>query len=116
MRDLPQRRPTYLLKRGAYDAPTVPVFPQTPAVFPPLPDDAPRNRLGLAQWLTDPGHPLTAEIADLTGLTDRDLAGRSIDEDQVTSMLASWWLALLCWLQHRVDLAWTQPWGFLSCC
>jgi DNA polymerase-3 subunit epsilon len=39
--------------------------------------------------LNDPGHPLTAEIADLTGLTDRDLAGRSIDEDQVTSMLAS---------------------------
>ena len=62
MRDLPQRRPTYLLKRGAYDAPTVPVFPQTPAVFPPLPDDAPRNRLGLAQWLTDPGHPLTARV------------------------------------------------------
>ncbi|GAB5351926.1 3'-5' exonuclease [Qipengyuania sp. 483] len=39
--------------------------------------------------LIDPGHPLTAEIADLTGLTDQDLAGRSIDEDQVAEMLAS---------------------------
>ena len=39
--------------------------------------------------LIDPGHPLTAEIADLTGLTDQDLAGRSIDEEQVAKMLAS---------------------------
>lgn len=39
--------------------------------------------------LVDPGHPLTAEIAELTGLTDQDLAGRSIDEDQVAAMLAS---------------------------
>jgi len=39
--------------------------------------------------LIDPGHPLTAEIVDLTGLTDQDIAGRSIDEDQVAAMLAS---------------------------
>ncbi|WP_162199225.1 3'-5' exonuclease [Aurantiacibacter gangjinensis] len=39
--------------------------------------------------LVDPGHPLTAEIAELTGLTDQDLAGRSIDEEQVAEMLAS---------------------------
>jgi hypothetical protein len=31
-------------------------------VFPPLPADAPRNRLGLAKWLTDPSHPLTARV------------------------------------------------------
>lgn len=39
--------------------------------------------------LVDPGHPLTAEIAELTGLTDHDLAERSIDEEQVAVMLAT---------------------------
>ena len=39
--------------------------------------------------LVDPGYPLTAEIVELTGLTDQDLAGRSIDEKQVAAMLTS---------------------------
>ncbi|MFO1004068.1 MAG: DUF1553 domain-containing protein [Planctomycetaceae bacterium] len=38
------------------------VTANVPAVFPPLPADAPRNRLGLAKWLTDPSHPLTARV------------------------------------------------------
>ena len=46
-------------------APSVPVpleevEPGTPAVLPPFPEDAAADRLGLARWLTDPGHPLTA--------------------------------------------------------
>lgn len=39
--------------------------------------------------LVDPGHPLSAEIVELTGLTDHDLAGRSINKDEVADMLAS---------------------------
>lgn len=39
--------------------------------------------------LVDPGHPLSAEIVELTGLTDTELAGRSIDDDQVAEMLTS---------------------------
>lgn len=65
MRDLDdsRRRRTHLLLRGAYNAPGEPVEPGTPAVLPPFPEDAPRNRLGLARWLTDPKHPLTARVA-----------------------------------------------------
>lgn len=37
--------------------------------------------------LQDPGHPLSKEIAALTGLTDSDLAGRSIDWPAVATLL-----------------------------
>tara|TARA_R110002049_G_scaffold4601_2_gene31723 strand:+ start:6876 stop:9971 length:3096 start_codon:yes stop_codon:yes gene_type:complete len=63
MRELEQSRPSYRLDRGAYDARQEQVHPQTPAALPPFPDDAPRNRLGLARWLTDPNHPLTSRVA-----------------------------------------------------
>jgi hypothetical protein len=64
MEELPQPRPAYILARGAYDAPRDrPVGRDTPAVLPPFPADAPRDRLGLARWLTDPKHPLTARVA-----------------------------------------------------
>jgi hypothetical protein len=63
MQDLPTPRETFLLERGEYDKPTEKVEPMTPAVLPPLPADAPRNRLGLAKWLVEPAHPLTARVA-----------------------------------------------------
>jgi mono/diheme cytochrome c family protein len=63
MRELEDARDTYILDRGAYDARTEKVSPGTPAALPAMPLDLPRNRLGLAQWLTDPSHPLTARVA-----------------------------------------------------
>lgn len=56
-------RPAFILKRGEYDQHGEEVGRDTPAVLPRMTKDAPNDRLGLAQWLTDPGHPLTARVA-----------------------------------------------------
>jgi hypothetical protein len=64
MEELSQPRPAFILARGRYDAPKDrPVARRTPSALPPFPNDAPRDRLGLARWLTDPRHPLTARVA-----------------------------------------------------
>ena len=63
MQELAEPRKTYLLSRGQYDAPSDVVTPHVPNVFGGLPGTAPRNRLGLAQWLMDPENPLTARVA-----------------------------------------------------
>jgi hypothetical protein len=62
MRELPEPRPAYVLKRGEYHLRQEAVEAGTPAALPPFPDDQPRNRLGLARWLTDPRHPLLARV------------------------------------------------------
>lgn len=62
MRELPKPFQSYLLKRGVYDDRGEKVFPDTPEFLPPYPEDAPRNRLGLAQWLMMPNHPLTSRV------------------------------------------------------
>ena len=56
-------RPTYILDRGVYDAPTEEVFPNVPEKVMPIPTDLPKNRLGFAQWLFHEDHPLTARVA-----------------------------------------------------
>lgn len=63
MRDAAQLRPTFILSNGLYDSPTDRVAADTPTTLLPMPADAPRNRLGLARWLVDPNHPLTARVA-----------------------------------------------------
>ncbi|MCC5938244.1 MAG: DUF1553 domain-containing protein [Lunatimonas sp.] len=55
--------PTFILARGAYDAPTEEVFPGTPRAVMDFPDDLPPNRLGLAQWVVHQDNPLTARVA-----------------------------------------------------
>ena len=56
------RRDTRIFKRGDWQKPTDPVTADTPAVLPPFPATAPRNRLGLAEWLTSTNNPLTARV------------------------------------------------------
>lgn len=63
MHELPAPRPAHVLRRGAYDAPAERVKRGVPAVLPPLPANAPDNRLGLARWLTGAEHPLFARVA-----------------------------------------------------
>src|SRR5690606_38161430 len=64
MQDQATRRETRVLVQGRYDLPTgSPVRCDAPHFLPPFPAGAPKNRLGLAQWLTMPEHPLTARVA-----------------------------------------------------
>ncbi len=64
MEERKAQMPTYVLDRGAYDKPLKdrPRERTTPVAFPPLPKDAPKNRLGLAQWSVAPENPLTARV------------------------------------------------------
>jgi hypothetical protein len=55
-------RETHMLMRGEYDKLGDVVTPGVPAILPPLPANAPRNRLALAEWLVSPEHPLTARV------------------------------------------------------
>jgi Protein of unknown function (DUF1553)/Protein of unknown function (DUF1549)/Concanavalin A-like lectin/glucanases superfamily/Planctomycete cytochrome C len=65
MKDLPAPRMTYVLDRGNYQSPKQdqPLQPGVPAALPALPSDAPPTRLGLAQWIVRPDHPLTSRVA-----------------------------------------------------
>jgi len=62
MRELPQPKKAYTLFRGEYNARRDEVFAGTPEALPPQAPEAPRNRLGLAQWLTRRDHPLFARV------------------------------------------------------
>ena len=62
MQERSEEAMAYILNRGEYDKRKDPVKPKVPAALPPMPDDLPRNRLGLAQWLLRPEHPLTARV------------------------------------------------------
>ena len=64
LHELPKPRDTYRLERGLYDQPdkSERLHPATPPVLGPWNDQWPRNRLGLARWLVDPAHPLTARV------------------------------------------------------
>lgn len=54
------KRPTHVFVRGNWLVKGRVVEAGTPKHLPPMPNGAPANRLGLAQWMTEPAHPLTA--------------------------------------------------------
>jgi hypothetical protein len=63
MQEMPKPKKTFLLRRGQYDDPGPEVQANTPTSILSFPKDLPRNRYGLAQWLTHEDHPLTARVA-----------------------------------------------------
>jgi hypothetical protein len=63
MEEMRTVRLTHRLHRGAYDAPRELVPRDTPRSLPSFPAGQPRNRLGLARWLTDRRNPLAARVA-----------------------------------------------------
>ena len=65
MKELTKRRPTYLLKRGAYDHPdkTEQLFPELPQMFGKIPKKGKiASRMDIAKWLMDANNPLTARV------------------------------------------------------
>ncbi len=63
MQELPFQRRTHVFERGSFLLKGELVEPDTPDALPPMPEDAPRNRLGMAQWLVSRDNPLTARVA-----------------------------------------------------
>ncbi|MCO5946422.1 DUF1553 domain-containing protein [Mucilaginibacter flavidus] len=63
MQEMPKPKKSFLLKRGNYDMRGEQVFPNTPEAILPYPSNLPKNRYGLAQWVTNPDNPLAARVA-----------------------------------------------------
>ncbi len=63
MKERATPKDAFVLVRGLYDQNGDKVARRTPAALPPMAEDLPRDRLGLARWLVDPDHPLTARVA-----------------------------------------------------
>jgi hypothetical protein len=62
-KDLGTPRATHVLRRGEYDQPLGDALqPDVPRIMGTLPEDVPRNRIGLAKWLTSREHPLVARV------------------------------------------------------
>ena len=62
MKELAKPRKTHLLERGSYENKGEEVFPGVPESILAFEESYPRNRIGLAKWLTDKRNPLTARV------------------------------------------------------
>lgn len=62
MDEMAEPRETFVLGRGDYRNHGAKVEPAVPSWLSVLPPGAPKNRLGLARWIVDPSHPLTARV------------------------------------------------------
>lgn len=56
-------RKTFILERGSYENQGEEVSPSVLEFLLPIPEDAPRNRLALADWFLHADHPLTSRVA-----------------------------------------------------
>jgi hypothetical protein len=65
MKESPTPKKFHVLTRGDYASPDLkrPVEPAPPTAVLPFSPKAPKNRLGLAQWMTDPKNPLVSRVA-----------------------------------------------------
>jgi len=63
MRELAEPKPAYVLFRGEYNQRREQVQAGVPAALSAFPEGAPRNRLGLARWLTTGAGHLAARVA-----------------------------------------------------
>lgn len=63
MQEMEEPRKTFVLNRGQYDDLGEEVFAATPDAIMPFPEGFSNNRWGVARWLVDPDHPLTARVA-----------------------------------------------------
>ncbi|MDU0355123.1 DUF1553 domain-containing protein [Paraglaciecola aquimarina] len=62
MQEMEQPRQAYVLERGGYANHGEKVSPGVPERFYPFDPDWPKNRIGLAKWLTAPKHPLVSRV------------------------------------------------------
>ncbi|MGY8653559.1 MAG: PSD1 and planctomycete cytochrome C domain-containing protein [Verrucomicrobiia bacterium] len=62
-RERKEPREAFMLIRGNYDQKGEKIGRRTPAALPPMAEGLPNDRLGLAKWLLDSKHPLTARVA-----------------------------------------------------
>ena len=62
MVEMDEARKTHILARGNYLNKGAEVEPDTPALLPPMAPDLPKNRLGLAKWMTSPENPLLSRV------------------------------------------------------
>ena len=62
MEDRDKPRQTYILDKGSYEKRGQEVSMGTPAALPEIPDNFPKNRLGLAKWIVSAENPLTSRV------------------------------------------------------
>lgn len=62
MQEIEKPRDAFVLIRGEYDKRGDVVTAALPKIFPPMPEGEPNNRLGLARWIANRNHPLTARV------------------------------------------------------
>ncbi|WP_170267083.1 DUF1553 domain-containing protein [Brevifollis gellanilyticus] len=63
MQEMEKPRTAHVLERGQYDKPGKEVQPGVPVAVAAWKENAPRNRLGFAEWLVSAENPLTARVA-----------------------------------------------------